>query len=200
MKAVTESVFALRVLGNNPDFQALYESVEDFVAAPIYAESHEDGARAIVLGDFYNGTNFPDIFQNSLFFQDYEAGFLKTLVFDEQGNVDSVVPVAGSPRGRGITYMAIGPDSNLYFSNIETGEVGYWDFIGIKSESGFSISGQVRNDIDGDADFSDPDEGISGVTITLFLDSIDNPPIATTTTDSNGEYIFDGLQPGDYFY
>ena len=66
-----------------------------------------------------------------------------------------------------------------------------------------SISGQVRNDVDGDGDLSDPDAGIVGVTIKLFEDNdggvgADGPAIATTTTDANGNYSFGNVAQGQY--
>ena len=59
-----------------------------------------------------------------------------------------------------------------------------------------TIAGTVYNDMDADGDFADSDGPIAGVTISL-LDENGNV-IATTTTDSNGDYIFTGLLPGDY--
>jgi uncharacterized repeat protein (TIGR01451 family) len=62
-----------------------------------------------------------------------------------------------------------------------------------------AISGQVRNDIDGDGDLGDGDDGISDVTLEL-----DNGvcTIGTdclmTTTDANGDYRFDDLAAGSY--
>jgi uncharacterized repeat protein (TIGR01451 family) len=53
-----------------------------------------------------------------------------------------------------------------------------------------SISGTVFNDLDLDGVFDSGESGIPGVTVTLGT--------STTTTDSNGEYSFGGLPPGDY--
>ena len=47
-----------------------------------------------------------------------------------------------------------------------------------------------------DCDFDDPEILLEGVTIEL-LDA-DGNVVATTTTDANGEYRFDGLQAGEY--
>ncbi|MBK9462532.1 MAG: carboxypeptidase regulatory-like domain-containing protein [Sphingobacteriales bacterium] len=52
------------------------------------------------------------------------------------------------------------------------------------------------NDTNGDG-VQDPGEtGIPGVTITLYDSNGD--VIATTTTDDNGNYVFEGLPAGDY--
>ena len=77
------------------------------------------------------------------------------------------------------------------------------DFLDTTETPTGSISGQVRNDVDGDGDLSDPDAGIAGVTIQLFADNDgnyveDGAAIATTTTDVNGNYAFEGLADGKY--
>lgn len=59
-----------------------------------------------------------------------------------------------------------------------------------------SISGQVHADRDGDCD---PDPGeilVQGATV--YLLDVEGNRIGETTTDSNGRYKFDGLEPGDY--
>ena len=59
-----------------------------------------------------------------------------------------------------------------------------------------SLSGYVYADNDQDCVRDPSDIGIAGVTIRL-LDASGNV-IRTTTTDSNGRYIFDDLRPGTY--
>jgi len=78
-----------------------------------------------------------------------------------------------------------------------------------------SLGDLVWNDINGDG-LQDSDEpGIENVVVNLYLDDGDgefNPStsgklfepngdmlVATTTTDANGNYLFDGLFPGNYF-
>ena len=63
-----------------------------------------------------------------------------------------------------------------------------------------TISGNVYEDTNGDGV---PDEPISGVNMELYEDSngdgqIEGPPIAATTTNANGNYIFSCLPAGDY--
>ena len=66
------------------------------------------------------------------------------------------------------------------------------------------IGGQVRNDLDGNGDLSDPDPGLPGVTIRLFTDPnrdgdiSDGVAIATNVTDSGGFYAFTNVTPGYY--
>jgi serine-aspartate repeat-containing protein C/D/E len=59
-----------------------------------------------------------------------------------------------------------------------------------------SIAGRVQAHTDEECDFDHPEILLEGVTIEL-RDSAGNL-VATTTTDANGEYRFDGLQAGDY--
>jgi uncharacterized repeat protein (TIGR01451 family) len=70
-----------------------------------------------------------------------------------------------------------------------------------------AISGQVRDDYDEDGNFSDNDQPVPLVTVRLYADSngngVFNPGIdtliATTTTNSFGNYSFSGLPDGIYF-
>ncbi len=61
-----------------------------------------------------------------------------------------------------------------------------------------AIGDLVWNDADQDG-IQDPTEvGVPGVIVTLF-DGVTNSVIATTTTDSAGNYLFDGLPTGQYY-
>ncbi len=53
----------------------------------------------------------------------------------------------------------------------------------------------VDNDMDGVQDAGEA--GLAGVTVSLY--GIDNPFIASTTTDANGEYTFHNLAPSEYY-
>ncbi len=59
-----------------------------------------------------------------------------------------------------------------------------------------SIRGQVHVDSDGDCEPGDGDPPIAGVKIDLLDEN--GSVIATTTTNSNGEYAFENLRPGIY--
>ncbi|MDH3306780.1 MAG: carboxypeptidase regulatory-like domain-containing protein [Acidimicrobiia bacterium] len=58
-----------------------------------------------------------------------------------------------------------------------------------------SIGDTVWHDIDGDGLQGEGEEGIPGVDVTLLSG---DDVIANTSTDGEGNYLFDGLPPGDY--
>jgi LPXTG-site transpeptidase (sortase) family protein len=68
-----------------------------------------------------------------------------------------------------------------------------------------NISGQVRNDVDSDGNFADPDSGLASAQVSLYTDpNGDGDPAdgaqvgATVTTTATGNYSFTGLIPGNY--
>lgn len=68
------------------------------------------------------------------------------------------------------------------------------------------ISGRVLHDLDGDGALGDPDPGVGGVTVQLWLDTDDNGQFDSTTdtlvtsvvTDGEGDYSFFGLADDRY--
>jgi hypothetical protein len=61
------------------------------------------------------------------------------------------------------------------------------------------ISGQVRDDLDGDGDLADTDPGIAGVTVELKDDiCLFGSTIQTATTNAGGFFTFSNLSPGIY--
>ena len=59
-----------------------------------------------------------------------------------------------------------------------------------------SVGDKIYVDLDADGNYTSGESGVPSVTITL-LDNL-GVPIATTTTDSNGAYLFAGLPDGTY--
>ena len=110
-------------LAEAPEFQDLYDTASP-VTAPIHAISHDDGGRAITLGDFYTGNSYGEIYQGALFFADFNGDSgVDALTFDDQGNVDSALHFIDE---KFVTQISIGSDSSLYFSNLVRGEIGRW--------------------------------------------------------------------------
>jgi len=61
------------------------------------------------------------------------------------------------------------------------------------------IRGSTYVDTNGNGQRDNGEAGIAGVTITLTgTDNLGNPVTRTTTTDSSGNYLFDGLRQGTY--
>ncbi|PZD73694.1 Bifunctional hemolysin/adenylate cyclase [Acaryochloris thomasi RCC1774] len=109
-------------LADLPEFETLFQGASD-VTAPLFALRHPT-SRSITLGDFYTGEAYPDFYEGALFFADNTVGGVSALLFDEQGNIDSAIPFADEELG--ITQISVGPDSNLYFANVFSGEIGRW--------------------------------------------------------------------------
>lgn len=108
---------------NNPRFRDFYAQFEDEVEAPIYAREHQDDAAAIIVGDFYSGDVYPEIFDGALFFGDFAFGDINALLFDEDGNVESVTPFT---QETDVTFTAQGPDGLLYYANLQEGTIKRW--------------------------------------------------------------------------
>jgi len=60
-----------------------------------------------------------------------------------------------------------------------------------------SIGDKVWNDVQLDFIQQDYEPGVEGVTVNLYDDS--NTILQSTTTDGNGDYLFDNLTPGTYY-
>jgi hypothetical protein len=69
--------------------------------------------------------------------------------------------------------------------------------IDISFTTNIAISGQVRNDLNGNGNLSDMDPGIAGVTVRLYNSG--NTLIGTTTTNAGGFFTFGSLSPGTYY-
>ena len=113
-----------------PEAQEFYASGES-VEPAIYARSHADGAVAIIMGDFYTGETFPDFYDGALFFSDFGDNTVRYLTFDG-GDVEVNT---FSSQVQGIVQMSTGPDSNLYYASLQSGEVGRWRFDSSDSDS-----------------------------------------------------------------
>ena len=185
-------------------FNDLYDAFEDIAVAPIYAESHTDGTSAIVVGDFYTGTVLPDVYEGALFFANFSTNEIKALVFDEQGNPDSAIPFADF-SGRGLSYMSMGPDGNLYFADILDGEVGYFfnasapntppnavdDTFVTNEDVAFTTGNVLTNDSDPNGD----SVVVSSVNINSTQGVVTNNGDGTFGYDPNG--VFDFLNAGE---
>jgi glucose/arabinose dehydrogenase len=103
--------------------QAYYSS-NPVITPAIYSRTHTDGARAIIMGDYYTGNTFPIDYRGGLFIADVEEGTVNILR-TEAGQLTVQRFASGLPFTVQIT---TGKDSNLYYVNIGSGEVGRWSF------------------------------------------------------------------------
>ncbi|OUL17518.1 LamG-like jellyroll fold domain-containing protein [Nostoc sp. 106C] len=106
--------------------QAFYASGQTTTPA-IYALNHStSGINAIIMGDLYTGTAYPQQYWGDLFFNDLGQGIVRNLSFDSAGNVTSVETFATNAQI--VVQINMGPDGNLYFVDLDNGSVGRWRF------------------------------------------------------------------------
>ncbi|BAY12056.1 LamG-like jellyroll fold domain-containing protein [Calothrix sp. NIES-2098] len=109
-----------------PQSQAFYASGQTTTPA-IYALNHStSGINAIVMGDLYTGTAYPEQYWGDLFFNDLGQGIVRNLSFDSAGNITSVETFATGAQI--VVQINMGPDGNLYFVDLNDGLVGRWRF------------------------------------------------------------------------
>lgn len=112
---------------NLPEAQLFYASGQ--VATPaIYGLNHSaTGINAIILGDVYTGNAYPEEYQGDLFFNDLGQGIVRNISFDEAGNVSNVQTF--STGAQIVVQIQQGPDGNLYYIDLNDGQVGRWVFV-----------------------------------------------------------------------
>lgn len=96
-----------------PEVQAFIRSGQP-VTQPIRARSHADGARAVMLGDFYNGR---------LYVTDVNEGTIDALTISDQNQVVSTQRIAVGDDYKFIVQMKARPDG-LYFVDLIKGQIG----------------------------------------------------------------------------
>jgi glucose/arabinose dehydrogenase len=107
------------------DFYAREQRGEVSVTAPVYAFEHfGTGGNAIVVGDFYTGTTFPSVWDRNLFITDVSKGTVDALTLGTNGQVSGVRRFADNLFG--LVQITTGPDGNLYYASLNSGEIGRW--------------------------------------------------------------------------
>ena len=113
--------------GPNPQFtfqnafpQRCAQIPASSVTPPLYSYPWNGGS-SIVMGPFYTGTKYPTKFRNNLFFADFVQGFIRRAVFDANNNITSVESLATGVDSP--VHIEQGPDGNLYYLSIATGEL-----------------------------------------------------------------------------
>ncbi|HOX04248.1 MAG TPA: SdrD B-like domain-containing protein, partial [Verrucomicrobiota bacterium] len=144
------------------------------------------------------------------------TGNLFTVTTDVNGNWTATVPPGTTTASVVVTdpqFTAVFPGGYVQTdgtnpttvnavanTNTSMGNDGFFSPVGTAS-----IAGQVRFDTDGDGDLNDPDAGIPGVVIELYLDEdgdglldAGEPLVKTTATDTSGSYSFPNLAFANY--
>jgi glucose/arabinose dehydrogenase len=78
------------------------------------------------LGDVYTGTAYPSEYSGDLFFNDLGQGIVRNISFDSNGNVSDVETF--STGAQIVVHIQEGPDGNLYYIDLNDGQVGRWIF------------------------------------------------------------------------
>ena len=110
-----------------PECQALYAQGTGVVEAAVHAYDHAAGSSSVQAGAFYKGTAYPSTYHDVLFFNDYNNGAISYITFDASGNVDTVNSFGTIT---GVTQTIAGPDSNLYYANIQNDKIERLRYIG----------------------------------------------------------------------
>ncbi len=92
------------------------------VTPPIWTRSHAAGARAIIMGDFIQGGDYPASLQGAFLFTDIGDRILRAGRLDANGQLIDVVPVS-STLGF-ITDIMRMPDGSLYYTDLVAGTIG----------------------------------------------------------------------------
>ncbi|MEO1744549.1 MAG: PQQ-dependent sugar dehydrogenase [Cyanobacteria bacterium J06629_9] len=109
-----------------PEAQAFYASGQT-VTAPFLGLSHaSDNINAIVMGDVYTGNTYPDEYQGDLFYSELYTGRVRNVSFDANGNIADIDTFTTGANV--VVQMAMGPDGNLYYVDLDDGTVGRWVF------------------------------------------------------------------------
>ncbi|MBP9710702.1 MAG: PQQ-dependent sugar dehydrogenase [Candidatus Pacebacteria bacterium] len=89
---------------------------------PLYDYPHNQfGAGSVTAGAFPSNDAYPDTYDTSLFFGDYAQNWIKRIVLDQNGNFVSVHDFMDNPDGP--VDITTGPDGNVYYLSIYTGEL-----------------------------------------------------------------------------
>lgn len=114
-----------------PDYQNLSQAQAFYAAGtpverPLLAFNHStDGMNAIVMGDVYRGTAYPEEFRGNLFFNDLGQGIVRRAVLNANGTVASVQTFATGAQY--VTSMKVSPaDGMMYYVDLDNGTVGRW--------------------------------------------------------------------------
>ncbi|MDO8572261.1 MAG: PQQ-dependent sugar dehydrogenase, partial [bacterium] len=97
------------------------------VTNPLYVYGHDsNGAGSITAGSFPSNGAYPAQYNNSFFFGDYAQNWIKRLVVSASSTTTSVENFMDDTAGQvpnGPVDISTGPDGNIYFLSIYTGDL-----------------------------------------------------------------------------
>jgi glucose/arabinose dehydrogenase/endonuclease YncB( thermonuclease family) len=100
--------------------QSLYNA--GTAKAPLVSYNHGGVSSAVTGGAFYTGSLYPAEYQGAFFYGDYALNTLSYLKVDANHNLIGS-PVSFAPNASGPVDIEMGPDGNLYYLAIVTGEL-----------------------------------------------------------------------------
>ncbi len=106
---------AIEFYASNPD-----------VTDPSLSLNHSTGINAIIMGDVYDGNTYPDKYDGDVFFNDVGRGIVSHANIDGAGNITGAEEFIRDSVF--VVQMRTGPDGDLYYVDLNDGEVGKWEF------------------------------------------------------------------------
>ncbi len=105
---------------------------------PVITWDHTTGGSSVTGGVFYNGTSYPAEYDGAYFYGDYARNFIDWAQFGPDNTVQSG-PNSFDDAAGGPVSFRIGPDGDVYYLSITTGEIRHVAYVGAPSgsESGF---------------------------------------------------------------
>jgi glucose/arabinose dehydrogenase len=103
--------------------QTLYGQGTAAVRMPLYSWSHNGTSAAATGGTFFTGSSYPSQYQGAYFWGDYAMNWMNSLRVDANDNlVGGSVSAFGTAMSNPVD-IEMGPDGNLYYLGIGTGEL-----------------------------------------------------------------------------
>ena len=106
----------------DPTCQSLYSQGTSAVVMPLISYNHNGTGAAVVGGAFYTGTTYPSQYQGAYFYGDYARSTLSYLTVNSSNGLVSG-PTSFTSGADGPVDIQMGPDGNLYYIAIGTGEL-----------------------------------------------------------------------------
>lgn len=99
-------------------------SVEFLYSSDFNDEEHKFGGLCIIGGTWYDGDNFPEKFQNSYFFADFDMDWIKSLKLDSSNGIQKINDFSISPATNDMLDMNVNPENGkLYYIDYHGGKI-----------------------------------------------------------------------------